>query len=626
MKIYFRLLSFARPLGKFAFPYAICTIFTVIFSTLNLTLLAPLLKTLFDERSHNKIPVKPAHWIELTKTFDYYAALANQTYGQTGALKFVCLIIVISVLLSNIFRYLSQRIMENLRIYTLLNLRKTVFNNVMDLHTGYFSNERKGDIIAKISADVQVVQFSVTGTLQVIFKEPLQLIAYLVALFWISYQLTLFSMLVIPISAFIISRIVKRLKEQAIASQKSYSNMISYLDEALSGVKIVKAFNATDFIKKRFDDENIKYSNITKSMARRQQLASPVSEFMGVLMVACIVLYGGSLIISHQSSLTASGFIGYIALFSQVMRPAKAISDSFGNIHSGIAAGERVLNLIDEKPQIVDTPNATELLDFEDKIKFENVSFAYAVKPDTDDDGTNNKSLPLIEKYVLHDLNIEIPKGKTVALVGPSGGGKSTMMDLLPRFIEPQKGIISIDGHDIKNVTANSLRSLMGIVNQESILFNDTIFNNIAFGKRGVTQAEVEVAARIANAHNFIMETPNGYQTNTGDRGTKLSGGQRQRICIARAVLNNPPIMLLDEATSALDTESEKLVQEALNNLMKNRTSLIIAHRLSTIQNADIIIVLENGCVVESGSHLELLQNNGLYKKLIDMQAFNSGE
>ncbi|MEO3404024.1 ABC transporter ATP-binding protein [Mucilaginibacter sp. CAU 1740] len=625
MKIYFRLLSFARPLGKFAVPYAICTIFTVIFSTLNLALLAPLLSTLFDQKAAVAQVVKPEHFLDLKANFDYYAALANQTYGQNGALKFVCAIIVTSVLLSNIFRYLAQRIMENLRIHTLLNLRKTVFNNVMDLHTGYFSNERKGDIIAKISADVQVVQFSVTGTLQVVFKEPLQLVAYLVTLFWISYKLTLFSMLVIPVSAFIISRIVKKLKEQAIASQKSYSNMISYLDEALSGIKIVKAFNATGFIKKRFDDENVNYSNITRAMARRQQLASPVSEFMGVLMVACIVLYGGSLILSHQSSLTAAAFVGYIALFSQVMRPAKAISDSFSNIHSGIAAGERVLSLIDEKPLIVDKPNATELKGFDDKIKFENVSFAYTIKPDTKD-GKDNKDVPLVEKYVLHDLDLEIPKGKTVALVGPSGGGKSTLMDLLPRFIEPQQGVISIDGHDIKDVTSNSLRSLMGIVNQESILFNDTIFNNIAFGKTDVTQAEVEAAARIANAHNFIMETPGGYQTNTGDRGTKLSGGQRQRICIARAVLNNPPIMLLDEATSALDTESEKLVQEALNNLMKNRTSLIIAHRLSTIQNADIIIVLENGRVVERGSHMELLQNNGLYRKLIDMQAFNNGD
>jgi subfamily B ATP-binding cassette protein MsbA len=433
-------------------------------------------------------------------------------------------------------------------------------------------------------------------------------------------------MLIIPLSAFIISRIVKRLKEQAIASQQTYSNMISYLDEALSGIKIIKAFNATPFIKNRFNQENINYSNITRSMAKRQQMASPVSEFLGVAMIAGIVLYGGSLVIYHQSTLTAASFIGYIALFSQVMRPAKAISDAFSNIHSGIAAGERVLALIDEKPLIKDAPNAVVLSHFNDKVKFENVSFAYIDKAAPLQAGETEKPVLAIDpdKYVLKGLNFEIPKGKTVALVGPSGGGKTTLMDLLPRFMEPQEGAISIDGQNIQSVTADSLRALMGIVNQESILFNDTIFNNIAFGKTDATAEQVEAAARIANAHNFIMETNKGYQTNTGDRGTKLSGGQRQRICIARAVLNNPPIMLLDEATSALDTESEKLVQDALNNLMKNRTSLIIAHRLSTIQNADIIIVLEKGRVVEQGNHQELLLNNGLYRKLIDMQTFNA--
>jgi subfamily B ATP-binding cassette protein MsbA len=626
MKIYFRLLSFARPIGKFAFPYFICTLFSVIFNTLNIALLAPLLTTIFDKHAATTVIIKPKNWWDPIKDFDFFAHTANQYYGPLGALKFVCIAIVTSVLLSNIFRYLSQRIMENLRIYTLLNLRRTVFNNVMNLHLGYFSNERKGDILSKISADVQVVQFSVTGTLQVAFKEPFQLIAYLVMLFVISVKLTLFSMLIIPVSAFIISRIVKRLKEQAAESQQTYSNMISNLDEALSGIKIIKAFNAVPFIKNRFDHENREYSRITRSMAKRQQMASPVSEFLGVLMVAGIVLYGGSLIISGTGTLAASDFIVYIALFSQVMRPAKAISDSFSNIHSGIAAGERVLALIDEKPLIVDAPNATELTGFEDKVKFENVSFAYSVKSVGKQAADTGKPEVETEKYVLKGVNFEIPKGKTVALVGPSGGGKSTLMDLLPRFSEPQSGTISIDGKNIQTVTMESLRALMGIVNQESILFNDTIFNNIAFGKPNVTQQEVETAARIANAHNFIMETAKGYQTNTGDRGTKLSGGQRQRICIARAVLNNPPIMLLDEATSALDTESEKLVQEALNNLMQNRTSLIIAHRLSTIQNADIILVLENGCIVERGSHLELLQNNGLYRKLIDMQAFNSGE
>ncbi len=607
MKTYFRLLSFAKPIEKFAIPYIICTVFAVIFNTLNLALLAPLLKTLFNPVPATQLIQKPAHWTDMFGYFNYYAHLANTNYGTLGALKFVCLVIVISVLLSNLFRYFSQRIMENLRIHTLLNFRREVFNNVMDMHMGFFNNERKGDIISKIASDVQVVQFSVTGTLQVIFKEPLQLIAYLVALFAISYKLTLFSMLVIPVSAFIISKIVKRLKQQATESQATYGTMISYLDEALSGIKIIKAFNATGFIKTRFDNQNRKYSRIIRSMAKRQQSASPVSEFLGVSMVAGVVLYGGALVLNHQGgSITAETLIVYIALFSQIMRPAKAISDSFSNIHSGIAAGERVLALIDEKPLIKDAPDAVTVTEFNEGIHFKNVTFAYN------------------DKVVLSNINLNIAKGKTIALVGPSGGGKSTLMDLIPRFIEPQSGQVMVDDKDIKEVTMHSLRSLMGIVNQETILFNDSIFNNIAFGKGDATQEQVEAAAKIANAHNFIMESDNGYQTNIGDRGTKLSGGQRQRICIARAILNNPPIMLLDEATSALDTESEKLVQDALNNLMKNRTSLIIAHRLSTIQNADMIAVLENGQIVEQGNHQQLLNNNGVYRRLIDMQTFNA--
>ena len=609
MKTYFRLLSFARPIEKFAIPYIIATIFSVIFSTLNLALLAPLLQTLFTNKQvihavNKAILVKPAV-TDIMGTFNYYVQYMINNYGAWNALKFVCGAIVISALLANLCRYLSQRTMENLRVHTLLNLRRAVFNNVMNLHLGYFNNERKGDIISKVSSDVQVVQYSVTGTLQVVFKEPLTLLFFMGLLFNISAKLTFFSLLVIPVSAFVISRIVKKLKEQAIASQESYGNMISYLDEALSGIKIIKSFNATSFIKNRFNNENTRYSSIIKAMARRQQLASPTSEFFGIVMVAGIVLYGGHLVLNNSSPLNASVFITYVALFSQVMRPAKAISESFSNIHSGIAAGERVLALIDEKSLINDAPDATPVKDFKEGITFRNLSFAYGEKP------------------VLSNISLCVPKGKTVALVGPSGGGKSTLMDLIPRFIEPQSGEILIDGVNIQTVTTDSLRSLLGIVNQESILFNDSIFNNIAFGRVNATAEEVEAAARIANAHNFIIETANGYQTNIGDRGTKLSGGQRQRICIARAVLNNPPIMLLDEATSALDTESEKLVQIALNNLMKNRTSLIIAHRLSTIQNADIVIVLENGKIVEEGNHNQLIANNGLYKRLIEMQNFN---
>ncbi|MBK0381235.1 ABC transporter ATP-binding protein [Mucilaginibacter segetis] len=608
MKTYFRLLSFAKPIEKFAIPYIFFTVFAVIFSTLNLALLAPLLQTLFIDTKADDVvkPLgpKPALY-DVMEVFKYYVQYSINNYGVWGALKFVCGAIIASALLGNLFRYFSQRTMENLRVHTLLNLRRRVFNNVMNLHLGYFNNERKGDIISKVSSDVQVVQFSVTGTLQVIFKEPLTLIAYLIYLFMISAKLTLFSLIIIPISAFVISRIVKRLKQQAMASQQTYGNMISYLDEALSGIKIIKAFNATNFIKQKFDDENRRYSFITRSMAKRQQLASPVSEFFGVTMVAGIVLYGGHLLLSNQSSLTASEFVTFIAIFSQVMRPAKAISDSFSNIHSGIAAGERVLELIDEKPLLTDAPNAITVNDFNTAIEFNDVSFAYQ------------------EKEILSSINLKVPKGKTVALVGPSGGGKSTLMDLIPRFMDPQSGNVAVDGVDVRLITADSLRSLMGIVNQDSLLFNDTIYNNIAFGKTNAKPEDVEAAARIANAHNFIMDTDNGYDTNVGDRGTKLSGGQRQRICIARAVLNNPPIMLLDEATSALDTESEKLVQDALNNLMKNRTSLIIAHRLSTIQNADMIVVLEAGKIVEQGNHAELIQHNGLYKRLIEMQTFN---
>lgn len=607
MKTYFRLLSFAKPIEKFAIPYIIATILSVIFNTLNLTLVAPLLTTLFSKGRVETAVAKPKSIFSIIDTFTYYVHEANVNFGLFGALKFVCVAIIIATFLGNLFRYISQRIMENLRVHTLLNLRKSVFNNVMDLHLGYFSNERKGDIISKIASDVQVVQFSVTGTLQVIFKEPFQLIAYVVMLFLISYKLTLFSLLVIPVSAFVISRIVKNLKKQAIASQQSYGTMISYLDEALSGIKIIKAFNATAFIKEKFSFENSNYSRIVRSMAKRQQLASPTSEFLGVSMVAGIVLYGGSLIINHQSTLTPEAFILYIILFSQVMRPAKAISDAFSNIHSGIAAGERVLELIDEKPQITDAPDAVFIDTFSDCIRLENVSFAYQ------------------EKTVLKEVSLTIPKGKNIALVGPSGGGKSTLMDLLPRFIEPASGRIFIDGKDMQHIKTDSIRALMGVVNQESILFNDTIFNNIAFAKPDATSAEVEAAARIANAHEFILNTENGYQTNIGDRGSKLSGGQKQRISIARAVLSNPPIMLLDEATSALDTESEKLVQDALNNLTKNRTSLIIAHRLSTIQNADEIVVLENGQIAEQGNHQQLINKNGLYKRLIDMQTFNAG-
>jgi subfamily B ATP-binding cassette protein MsbA len=608
MKTYFRLLSFAKPIEKFAIPYAIATILAAFFSTSLLTLLGPLLETLFMDSND---VAKSSTMLDKASSFDFvgrfsdFVKFSTVSYGKVDTLKIVCVAIVVVVFLANFFRYFAQRFMEDLRVHMLLNLRRRVFDNIMDLQIGYFTNERKGDIISKVASDVQVVQFTVTNTLQVVFKEPVQLIFYIAVLLSISVQLTLFSLLVIPISGFIISKIVKRLKQQATQAHESFGRMIGFLDESLVGIKIIKAFNATDRIKTKFQNENIFYSNLTRKMVRRQQLGSPVSQTLGVLVVVFIVLYGGTMILTNQSDLTAPKFLVYIAMFSQVMQPIKAIADSFSGIHSGIAAGERVLELIDTKPQMVDKPDAVVLPQFQDSIKLENVSFNYGEKP------------------ILTAINLTIKKGQTIALVGPSGGGKSTLMDLISRFYDPLEGCIMIDGHDLKDITVNSLRQQMGTVNQESILFNDTIYNNIAFGKPDATMEEVIAAAEIANAHDFILNTDEGYQTNIGDRGNKLSGGQKQRICIARAVLANPPIMLLDEATSALDTESEKLVQDALNNLMKNRTSIIIAHRLSTIQNADMIVVIEKGRVVETGSHRELIAQKGLYNKLNSLQALN---
>ncbi len=612
MKIYFRLLSYARPVGGFIAGFLPTSLLASTFAVLNLTLLIPLLNVLFNQVSAQeraRLLSQPAPSLSLDPSrlsdlFRYYFVQYFQEHGRAGALQFVCVTIIVSVLLSNIFKYLSTRQLESFKARMVAQLREAVFERAVRLHLGVFSNERKGNLISRILTDVQEVENSIANTLSAAMKEVLLLIGYLYALFSISVSLTLFAFLVIPVSGVFIATLVKRMRRDANEGQQRLSSIISLLDETFGGMRVVKGFNAEGYVSEKFRTENQAYRRAIRALANRRELASPFSEFIGVTVVAGILLYGGSLVLSNQSDLSPSQFIAYIAIFSQVMRPAKDISNAFSSSQRGLASGDRILQLIDTTPALQDKPNAINLTSFKREIAVRNVSFAY-----------------VDDQPVLRDVSFTLQKGKTIALVGSSGGGKSTIADLIPRFYDPSAGQILIDGTDLRDVTMHSLRDLMGIVTQESILFNDTIFNNIAFGSTA-TEAEVVRAAQIANAHDFILQQPNGYQTTIGDRGGRLSGGQRQRISIARAVLKNPPILILDEATSALDTESEKLVQEALTRLMANRTTLVIAHRLSTIQHADEILVVHQGRIIERGTHDELVSvGEGFYRKLSTMQS-----
>lgn len=537
-------------------------------------------------------------WFDSFLNFILYKAFGAYTVKD---LFFLLAIMTVTVsLLSNLFRYLAQKIMENLRIHAVEQIRNSVFTNVIHLQASFFSNQRKGDIISKITSDVQVVQFCITNTLQVMFREPFLIGTYLFMLLMISWQLTLFTIAVLPIIAVFIGYIVKKLRKSATQGQESFGNMVSLLDESLGAIKTIKGYNASDYVDQKFEASNSHFSNIQRSIALKQQLASPISEFLGITSLAFILVYGGNMIL--DGSLDTAAFIAYLGIFSQVTRPARAITDAFGNINQGIAAGERVMALIDTKAEIKDNPGAINLSHFERKIEFKDVRFSYE------------------EKEVLHGISFTIEKGKTIALVGSSGGGKSTISDLIPRFYEPSSGVIELDGMSLDSYKLTSIRDKMGIVAQETILFNDTVEGNIRMGNNKATFEQIKEAARIANALEFIEQLEDGFNTNIGDRGAKLSGGQRQRISIARAVLRNPEILILDEATSALDTHSERLVQESLSNLLKGRTSLVIAHRLSTITTADAIIVIDEGTIAEMGTHSELLAKNGKYAKLIELQ------
>lgn len=602
MKNYFRLLSYAKPLSGFIVPFVITAILASLFGVLNFTLLMPLLDVLFDKIAFEKV-AKPTSIFDIKNQFNFYFGQFLTQHGKFGALQFVCGVIAVSVLLGNIFKYISIRLLEKFKAKMVSNLRQAVFDNSINLHLGFYSNERKGNLISRIVTDVQEVENSIANTFSAATKEVFLFIFYIASLFYISWNLTFFALLVIPISGIFISTLVKRMRRDAGEGQQRLSNLISLMDEAFGGMRVVKGFVAEKFITEKFRIENQGYRNAIFGLASRREMSSPFSEIMGIFVVIGILLYGGSLIFDGKSELTASEFISYIVIFSQVMRPAKDISNAFSSAQRGLASGERILELVDNQTLIEDKSNAIQIMDFDISIEVQNVGFSY--------EG---------DVEVLKNINFTLQKGKTIALVGSSGGGKSTIADLIPRFYDPNSGQITIDGVDMRDVSQHSLRKLMGIVTQESVLFNDTIFNNIAFGEN-VSLEEVMAAAKIANAHDFIMQQVSDYQTVIGDRGTKLSGGQRQRLSIARAILQNPPILILDEATSALDTESEKLVQEALINLMKNRTTLVIAHRLSTIQSADQILVIHQGQIIERGTHDELLKiEEGFYKKLSSMQ------
>lgn len=606
MKTYFRLFQFSRPISRYAIPYFFSVLIHTIFNTFNFVMLIPILDTLFvKDKAVEAVTTPPALEFSTESLDQWVNYLLYLVYGPEYSvmqvLVLLSLFLVLSFFMSNISRYFAQRTMENFRIHTLQNLRNGLFNRIMSLHVGFFTNERKGDIISKITSDVQVVQFCITNTLQVVFREPFLIIGYFVMLMSISVHLTLFTLMVLPVAALVISRIVKRLKQVARKTQDDYGQLVSCIDESVSGVKVIKSYNILGYIIEKFASINGSYSKASRAMARRQQLASPASEFMSISIVAVIMVYGGNMVL--DGDIEASAFLAYVAAFSQLTRPVRAIADAFSTIHQGLAAAERVFELYDTTDEIPEKATAKTLGDFKDQIEFRNVSFSYS----------NNKS-------VIDNISFTIKKGQTVALVGASGGGKSTVANLIPRFYDVTGGQILIDGVDIRDYTLHSLRDNIGLVTQDIVLFNDTIEQNIRLGKLNATQNEIENAAKIANAFTFIQETENGFNTNIGDRGMKLSGGQCQRLSIARAVLKNPNILILDEATSALDTESEKLVQEALSNLLKGRTSLVIAHRLSTIQHADKIIVLDHGHIIEQGTHTELMEKNGTYSKLISMQ------
>ncbi|MEG9328734.1 ABC transporter ATP-binding protein [Salinimicrobium catena] len=607
MNYFKKILQFAVPYKRFAVLNIICNVFYALFSTLSFLALIPVIQILFDK---TKRVAEAPKWEGWGGAKDYFTGAFNYEVTQrinqdeVSALLFVCGVVVVLFFLKNMFGYLAAFFITFLRNGVLRDVRDAIYDKILALPVSYFSEKKKGDTISRITADVNEVQTSFLSILELIVREPLTIIFTITAMLLMSPTLTIFVFIFLPISGFIISVIGKKLKSQSNLAQEENGHFLSLVEETLSSLKIVKGFNAEDKFRSKFRSSTHRLKKILDSLINRQNLASPTSEFLGIFVIVIILWFGGNMVLV-EGTLDGATFIAFMGLAYNILTPAKQISKATYSVKKGDAAAERIFQVLETESNIVDAPDAIEKEDFEQAVQIENISFRYE------------------DEYVLNNFSIDVPKGSTVALVGQSGSGKSTIANLITRFYDVNEGAIKIDGVDIRQISKRSLRNLMGLVTQDSILFNDTIRNNVNLGKENATDEEIIDALKIANAWEFVKDLPQQLETNIGDSGNKLSGGQKQRLSIARAVLKNPPIMILDEATSALDTESERLVQKALENMMKNRTSIVIAHRLSTIQNADKIVVMQKGQIVEQGKHEELLAKRSTYQKLVEMQSFD---